>query len=748
MWLHRRCRCRLPPWPESVSVEWHVEKTGQGVVAVTCFVVVYSCVVALNQLAAGYIPGAVISAAVALLFAAAAFGLHVFRSRPSVFEAIELSVWCCLVLIMNLAVITSEDIIWRHRTMMMTVFGALYAPICLGMRFKTFLAYTIWSCILNVLTPWIVSQVWIESMPLRVYVVALATGFLGINLSAVLNRLLYDFYVAEADLVTEKRALQALTSMTCDATCWLQNDCDTITSCDNRFDDAMGQHMEGQKLTAHMELEQDKVLLLSRARAEIHTEEDGLAPVTLLPLTLRLNFDRSVRADLFVVSHRVLFDNDRSKGAPLECKRRFFIGVRWMQDWGCRDGAANQKCGDDVSDVPSIVSCAEVEQAQAEVQPPDSARVDMEERMVQSDAQSSVPRTSASGCVFRAIGKVEEGVDAALNMVQLAKQEHWYISPVELTLRHDIILGKGGFGVVVQGLFYGATVAVKLPYLGQALFKKIRPLANELRVLRHIRHPNLVQFHGAVIDVFRDRLGLVLELVSGSLLSDFCFPEGDPGIVHRCHALSGVASALWYLHSRTPAIVHGDLKPSNILIETRSQSVRAKLLDFGLSRLITLSAEPLGGTMRWIAPEVLSKGSLPSVRADSFAFGYILYFVSTGMRPFEHFTKEEIKAYYRNHRAARLAWPGRSVLEDPCKRLAKICLLSEALRPSSKVLYSTVRSWLQNDLRHVGGAAEDQKAPEDCEWAEALEVLKNSVVRESRHEHQQHAREAVQVLHL
>ena len=56
----------------------------------------------------------------------------------------------------------------------------------------------------------------------------------------------------------------------------------------------------------------------------------------------------------------------------------------------------------------------------------------------------------------------------------------------------------------------------------------------------------------------------------------------------------GVESALWYLHSRTPSVVHGDPKSGNVLIVRERLRLQAKVLDFSLSRILTRHARPLG----------------------------------------------------------------------------------------------------------------------------------------------------------
>ena len=61
-------------------------------------------------------------------------------------------------------------------------------------------------------------------------------------------------------------------------------------------------------------------------------------------------------------------------------------------------------------------------------------------------------------------------------------------------------------------------------------------------------------------------------------------PKENLNIEVTLQLLPGICSALWYLHSRHPPVVHGDLKASDIMVEMCRSEVTPKLLDFGLSR--------------------------------------------------------------------------------------------------------------------------------------------------------------------
>jgi serine/threonine protein kinase len=183
----------------------------------------------------------------------------------------------------------------------------------------------------------------------------------------------------------------------------------------------------------------------------------------------------------------------------------------------------------------------------------------------------------------------------------------------------------------------------------------------------------------------------------------------------------GVASALRYMHSRYPAVVHGDLKDSNVFVQTGAGHCRgscppiAKLLDFGLSRVLTKHAKPLGGTPRWAAPEIFS-GLPPSTAADVFSFGLLVYFITTGIHPN---LSSNAGAIEKRERIEKLKWPesggwlteqSRSVVRECCvdrsedrasiadvhKRMSREMeplIEREELLDGSKQVCSTVTVW-------------------------------------------------------
>lgn len=346
----------------------------------------------------------------------------------------------------------------------------------------------------------------------------------------------------------------------------------------------------------------------------------------------------------------------------------------------------------------------------------------------------SLPTTTATGRAFEDFLKVDLKDDEVLKkqiqyVVELGSREGWLIGTEDLQIGTGRILGSGGFGMVIAAEFHGAEVAVKIPKKvrpdGSCSVKLMASIASELRVLRKIRHPNIAMFCGAIIDTTTSELGLVYELVQGTPLEFFINrPPRAPDTISRHKVAMGIASALQYLHAQRPSIIHGDLKPINVIVDRQMMGPRARLIDFGLSRFQTRNAKRLGGTLRWMAPEVRHKSSQPSPSADVYSFGLLLYFIITGKRPGEKLSPSEFKQIVPEMLYSTLCqWTDDVDLLEEARALCKNCLRVE---PSSRIGMAGVQTTLSEWSVPLGtdGGIGQSATPQDTSWAAQVARLR------------------------
>ncbi|KAG8815778.1 hypothetical protein FRC19_000814, partial [Serendipita sp. 401] len=185
----------------------------------------------------------------------------------------------------------------------------------------------------------------------------------------------------------------------------------------------------------------------------------------------------------------------------------------------------------------------------------------------------------------------------------------------------------GRYSTVYLGVWNKKQVAVKVIQTVISLHKTRRKFRRESQIWARLQHPNILPFLGV-----KEEAGFG---ICGALISPWC-PHGSSSYiqqlsgmpVERMRLVLEVANGVKYLHSREPIIVHGDLKPANILID---EDGSAKICDFGLIRLIKeevntgMTTTTLHtGTTRYLSRElVTAKKPMPTMASDCHAFGCI-----------------------------------------------------------------------------------------------------------------------------
>jgi YVTN family beta-propeller protein len=204
-----------------------------------------------------------------------------------------------------------------------------------------------------------------------------------------------------------------------------------------------------------------------------------------------------------------------------------------------------------------------------------------------------------------------------------------------LGYRIEGVIGRGGMGVVYRAydLRLKRTVALKLVAPEFALDERFRArFVHETELAMALEHPNVVPIYDA--GEADGRLYLAMRQVGGSIdLRAVLRAEGALDPARAVAICSQVAAALDAAHAR--GLVHGDVKPSNVLLD---ENEHVYLADFGLSRRLDERGADQGesravGTPSYLAPEQIEGGPVYGA-TDVYSLGCLLFECLTGEVPF------------------------------------------------------------------------------------------------------------------
>jgi tRNA A-37 threonylcarbamoyl transferase component Bud32 len=204
------------------------------------------------------------------------------------------------------------------------------------------------------------------------------------------------------------------------------------------------------------------------------------------------------------------------------------------------------------------------------------------------------------------------------------------------------MLGRGAMGAVFEGVDedLGRRVAIKVltPRRDEEEDLRLQNLLAEARALARINHVHVVQIHS--VGQHRDQAYIVMELVSGGpRLEEYAAGRDVLQERDALELLAAVAEGLGV--AARAHLVHGDIKPQNILIN--AQGV-AKVVDFGLTHKVRQTGgSTVWGTPYYIAPE-RARGGACDTRADIYSLGATVWHLLTGRPPFQGKTVREVVA--------------------------------------------------------------------------------------------------------
>uniref|UniRef100_A0AAR2K8N9 Vacuolar protein-sorting-associated protein 25 n=1 Tax=Pygocentrus nattereri TaxID=42514 RepID=A0AAR2K8N9_PYGNA len=208
-------------------------------------------------------------------------------------------------------------------------------------------------------------------------------------------------------------------------------------------------------------------------------------------------------------------------------------------------------------------------------------------------------------------------------------------SPDGRYLKFNVEIGRGSFKTVYKGLDTETTVEVAWCELQTRKLTKVerQRFSEEVEMLKNLQHPNIVRFYDSWKSTVKGHkcILLVTELMTSGTLKTYLkrFKEMKLKLLQRWSRQ--ILKGLHFLHTRTPPIIHRDLKCDNIFITGPTGSV--KIGDLGLATLKRASfAKSVIGTPEFMAPEMYEEKYDEAV--DVYAFGMCILEMTTSEYPY------------------------------------------------------------------------------------------------------------------
>ncbi|KAM6436840.1 serine/threonine-protein kinase WNK1 isoform 3-T3 [Liasis olivaceus] len=246
-----------------------------------------------------------------------------------------------------------------------------------------------------------------------------------------------------------------------------------------------------------------------------------------------------------------------------------------------------------------------------------------------------LPPTSTAGSVAASARDLQEERNKQQEDIEELETKAVAFSPDGRFLKFDIEIGRGSFKTVYKGLDTETTVEVAWCELQDRKLSKSerQRFKEEAEMLKGLQHPNIVRFYDSWESTVKGKkcIVLVTELMTSGTLKTYLKRFKVMKIKVLRSWCRQILKGLQFLHTRTPPIIHRDLKCDNIFITGPTGSV--KIGDLGLATLKRASfAKSVIGTPEFMAPEMYEEKYDESV--DVYAFGMCMLEMATSEYPY------------------------------------------------------------------------------------------------------------------
>ncbi|XP_039402904.1 serine/threonine-protein kinase WNK1 isoform X6 [Mauremys reevesii] len=253
----------------------------------------------------------------------------------------------------------------------------------------------------------------------------------------------------------------------------------------------------------------------------------------------------------------------------------------------------------------------------------------------ETEEAAPVPHTNTAGSAATASRELQEGRNRQQEDIEELETKAVGFSLDGRFLKFDIEIGRGSFKTVYKGLDTETTVEVAWCELQDRKLSKSerQRFKEEAEMLKGLQHPNIVRFYDSWESTVKGKkcIVLVTELMTSGTLKTYLKRFKVMKIKVLRSWCRQILKGLQFLHTRTPPIIHRDLKCDNIFITGPTGSV--KIGDLGLATLKRASfAKSVIGTPEFMAPEMYEEKYDESV--DVYAFGMCMLEMATSEYPY------------------------------------------------------------------------------------------------------------------